>query len=137
MTFADITQVVGKVPGCRIWQQILEDANQKRNILEIRMSQSKTNSIDNNKIKFVNFDVISELIFEKIKIKESDTIAIEYTTGFYGHREVELKPGVDMSHYLTGNVPIKFLDHDIFVTKQETNSTTKILFRNVPLNVPD
>ena len=137
-TFADITQVMGKVPGGRSWQQILEDSKQKRNILEIRMNKSKSRTDDDiSKIKHLTFDELSELLFEKIMIKESDTIAIDYTTGNYGHREVELKPGVDVTPYLTKGVAIKFLDHDIYVTKQETNATTKILFRNVPLNVPD
>ena len=33
--------------------------------------------------------------------------------------------------------PINYLEYEIYVKKQETHSATKILFRNVPLNVPD
>ena len=34
-------------------------------------------------------------------------------------------------------VILSLVEFDIFVKKQETNFATKILFRNVPLNVPD
>ena len=45
--------------------------------------------------------------------------------------------GVDISPYLHTRTPIKFLDYEIYVKRQETNFATKVLFRNVPLNVPD
>ena len=64
-------------------------------------------------------------------------IGIDYTTSWYGHREVELRSGIDLSPYLTGNNPIEYMKHKIIVKTQEKNSSTKILFRNVPLNVPD
>ena len=35
------------------------------------------------------------------------------------------------------NNPIKYLDYSILVKKRETNFATKVLFRNVPLNVPE
>ena len=140
-TFADAAQVAGKVPGGRTWQQIIEDSKEKRNILEIHMSKQKSTTenenIDNSRVKHLTFDELSVFLFEVLKIKVSDTEAIDYTTGSYGHREVQLKAGVDISPYTTGNTPIKYLGHDILVKKQETNTTTKILFRNVPLNVPD
>ena len=141
-SFADATLVAGKVPGGRSWQQILEDSKQKRNILEIHMNKIKPNQSEStqdktNNIKHLTHDELSELLFEKLKVKVSDTVALDYTTGSYGHREVELKPGVDLSPFLTHGVPIQFHDHDIYIKKQETVTTTKILFRNVPLNVPD
>ena len=141
-TFADAAQVAGKVPGGRTWEQIIADSKQKRNILELHMSKQKDPSepntpSDNSKVKHLTFDELSIFIFDVLKIKQSDTEAIDYTTGSYGHREIELKQGVDFSSYLTGNTPVKYLGHDIIVKKQQTNNTTKILFRNVPLNVPD
>ena len=67
-------------------------------------------------------------------MKESDSIGLDY---FYGHKEIELREGVEVTPYLHVDTPIKFLDFNIFVKRQETNFATKILFRNVPLNVPD
>ena len=138
-TFADAAQVAGKVPGGRTWQQIMADSKEKRNILEIHMNKQKTNtpnstSSNNSKVKHLTHDDLSIFLFDTLKLKESDTLAIDYTSGSYGHREVELKPGVDITPYLTGNTPVKYLDHEIYVKRQDTNTTTKILFRNVPLN---
>ena len=50
---------------------------------------------------------------------------------------MELLPGVDITPYLTGNNPKEFRFHKIQVKPQNKNTSTKILFRNVPLNVPD
>ena len=66
----------------------------------------------------------------------SDNIGLDYS-GWHGHREIELKPGVDVTSFLHVDTPIRYLDFDIFIEKQDTNTATKILFRNVPLNLPD
>ena len=42
-----------------------------------------------------------------------------------------------VSPYLHVDHPITFHDFDIIVKRQETNFATKVLFRSVPLNVPD
>ena len=45
--------------------------------------------------------------------------------------------GLYLTPFLHVDTPIKYLDFEIFVKKQETHCTTRIMFRNVPLNVPD
>ena len=87
-TFADATQVVGKVPGGRSWQQIIEDSKTKRNILEIHMNKCKANPTDteqnvNTKIKHLTYDDISELLFEKLKIPNLHIILTQTENGFY------------------------------------------------------
>ena len=42
-----------------------------------------------------------------------------------------------MTPYLHVDIPIRFLEYDVFGKKQETNYANRVLFRNVPLNVPD
>ena len=46
-----------------------------------------------------------------------------------------MKPEIDITPYITPN-PILFMEHEITVKKQLSN-VTKVLFKNVPLNVPD
>ena len=135
-TFAGAAQAAsGTVPGGRSWQKIFSDAKQKRNILEIHINK-KNSPTENSqqKPKALTNDELSEFLFNVLKIKESDCIGLDY---FYGHKEIELKEGVDVTNFLHVDTPIKFQEYEIFVNKQETNFATKILFRNVPLNVPD
>ena len=124
------------MPGGRSWQQIFNDAKQKRNILEIHID--KNSKPDGDQVqpqqRPLTVDQLSDFLFKELKINESDCIGLDY---FFGHKEIELKEGVDPTPYLHIDIPIKFQDHSITVKKQETNFATKILFRNVPLNVPD
>ena len=136
-TFAGAAQAAsGTVPGGRSWLQIYAEAKEKRNILEIHViRENKSNGNETqDRPKTLTNDEISEFIFEVLKIKETDCTGLDY---FYGHKEIELKAGVDVSQYLHVNNPIKFHDYNIIVKRQETNHATKVLFRNVPLNVPD
>ena len=48
-----------------------------------------------------------------------------------------MKEGVDLTPYLHSPTPLIFQGFNILVKKQETNFATRILFRGVPLNVPD
>ena len=138
-TFAGAAQAAGgTVPGGRSWQQIFNDAKQKRNIIEIHIE--KTYNPENNQHNLqqqrqqMTNDELSDFIFKELNIPESDCIGLDY---FYSHKEVELKEGVDVSPYLHVTTPIIFQGYSILVKKQETNFATKILFRGVPLNVPD
>ena len=136
-TFAGAAQAAsGTVPGGRTWQQICNEAKEKRNILELQVNMKK--SIDNTqpKPKPLSNDQLSDFIFKVLKVKVEDAIGLDYS-GWYGHKEVELKEGVDLTHYLHTDTPLEYLEFEITVKKQETHSATKVLFRNVPLNVPD
>ena len=135
-TFAGAAQAAsGTVPGGRSWQEIFRDAKEKRNILEIHINKSNPATDQNQpRPKAITNDELSDFLFKVLKIKESDCTGLDY---FYGHKEIELKEGVDVTPYLHVDIPIKFQDYNIIVKRQETNFATKILFRNVPLNVPD
>ena len=138
-SFAGAAQAASIVPGGRTWNQILTEAKNKRNILELHLTKIPQKD-DNNQIyqpKHLTHDDLSDFLFKTLKIKHTDLLFIDYTTSWYGHREVELRPEVDTSRFLTGNTPIEYMKHQILVKQQETNSNTKVLFRNVPLNVPD
>ena len=138
-TFADAAKAASPVPGGRSWQQIVSDAREKRNILELHLTKITQKDANNQTFppKHITHDDLSDFLFKELKIKRSDLIGIDYTTSWYGHREVELRSGIDLSPYLTRNNPIEYMKHKIIVKTQEKNSSTKILFRNVPLNVPD
>ena len=135
-TFAEVTQVTGSVSGgntsSRTFEQILAEDLKDRNILEINLYKTNPEERGMN----LTFDDLSTFIFDVLKIRHQDCVGIDYTTGRYDHREIQLKPGVDVSPYVTGNTPLLFRNHHILVKKQ-TNNVTKVLFRNVPLNVPD
>ena len=138
-TFAGAAQAAGgTVPGGRSWQQIFNDAKQKRNIIEIYIEKAYNpeNNLPNlqQQRQQMTNDELSDFIFKELNIPESDCIGLDY---FYSHKEVELKEGVDVSPYLHVTTPIIFQGYSILVKKQETNFATKILFRGVPLNVPD
>ena len=136
-TFAGAAQAAGgTVPGGRSWQQIFNEAKEKRNILEIHILTKNTEDSTTVKPKPLANDQLSDFIFKVLKIKVNDSIGLDYF-GWYGHKEIELKQGVDVSPYLHVNTPLNYLDFEIYVKKQETHTATKVLFRNVPLNIPD
>ena len=126
----------GTVPGGRSWQQIFNDAKQKRNILEIHIEKNNTptETREQPSQRYLTTDQLSDFIFKELKIRENDCIGLDY---FYGHKEVELKEGVDPTPFLHADIPVSFQGFNLLVKKQETNFATKILFKNVPLNVPD
>ena len=126
----------GTVPGGRTWQQICNEAKEKRNILELQVNMKKSTDNTLPKPKPLSNDQLSDFIFKVLKVKVDDAIGLDYS-GWYGHKEVELKEGVDLTPYLHTDTPLEYLEFEITVKKQETHSATKVLFRNVPLNVPD
>ena len=138
-SFADAAGAASIVPGGRSWLQILSDARDKRNILELHLTKIPQKDANNQPYqpKHLTHDDLSDFLFKDLKIKHSDLLSIDYTTSSYGHREVELLPGVDITPFLTGNNSREFRFHRIQVKAQSKNTSTKILFRNVPLNVPD
>ena len=136
-SFADAAQAAsGTVPGGRTWKEIFNDAKENRNILEIHVNMKKNDENIQAKPKPLTNDQLSDFLFKILKIQPSDNIGLDYSS-WYGHKEVELKPGVDLTPFLHVKTPISYLEYEIFVKKQETHTATKILFRGVPLNVPD
>ena len=74
-TFAGAAMAAsGAVPGGRSWQQILSDAKQKRNILEIHIEKNKprednATAIGEQKPKLLTNDQLSDFIFKELQIK--------------------------------------------------------------------
>ena len=123
-----------QIPYMRSFFQIIEDEKKNRNIMEIHIT--KQTYMENNQMtkhRNLTFDELSVFIFDILHIRHEDILAIDYTTGRYDKREVKLKPGVEATPYLGKK---EYMKHNINVTKQ-SHSITKVLFRNVPLNVPD
>ena len=123
----------------RNFEEILSEETKSRNILEIHLKKSVTYDENNKETKPMNitFDQLSDFIFGTLRIRPEDCLGIDYTTGRYDTREVQLKPEVDSSRYVTEpNSCILHSNHSITV-KRQTNNITKVLFRNVPLNVCD
>ena len=113
----------------RTFSQIIEQEKLNRNILEIHLRKTEA------KPRNLTFDDIGEFLFDILKINHDDCLGFDYTTGRYDSRQIKLKPSIDTTPYITLN-PIIFMDHEITVKKQLSN-VTKVLFKNVPLNVPD
>ena len=83
----------------------------------------------------MNYEDLGELLFDVLKIRPEDCIAVNFSTGRYDIREVKVLPGIDLTPYIR-LTPIEFKDHFVTVTRQRTN-VTKVTFKNVPLNVPN
>ena len=142
-SFADASKEASKVTEAttkpRSFEEILSEEIKSRNILEIHLKKSITYDENNkeDKPKNITFDQLSDFIFGTLKIRPQDCLGIDYTTGRYDTREVQLKPEVDSSRYVTEpNSCILHSNHSITV-KRQTNNISKVLFRNVPLNVCD
>ena len=128
-------KAVGGVTGGRSWKQIVEDAK-KQNILQITIN--KTSKIVNGetvKPRNLKHDDIATFLFDVLGIKAEDCLGFDYNTGRYDTREIQMKNGIDTTRFLRVE-PVEFMEHEIRVSALNTRST-KVTFRNVPLNVPD
>ena len=136
MTSNQVTMTAKTVAGGqRTWKQIIEDAK-KQNILQIRMLKtSKTVNGETIKPRNLRHDDIATFIFDYLGIKPEECIGFDYNTGRYDTREIQLKSDIDTTRFLRVE-PIVFMEHNITVASLNTRST-KVTFRNVPLNVPD
>ena len=135
-------KALGGQPGdsshLRKYAEIIATQKTQRNVLELKMKKlNPLNSADQDNIptKSLNFDDISELIFEVLNIQFEECIGVDYFTGRYDTREIMLKPEVDSSKYIN-STPIIYKDHEITVKKM-LNDVTKVTFKNVPMYVPD
>ena len=125
----------GGVTGGRSWRQIVEDAK-KQNILQITINKiSKIENGETVKPRNLKHDDIATFLFDILGIKAADCLGFDYSTGRYDTREVQLKNDIDTTRFLRVD-PVEFLEHHIRVSALNTRST-KVTFRNVPLNVPD
>ena len=120
----------------RSFAEIISEERRNRNILEITLTKMTTTDPATGRThtrKNLSFDEIGAFLFEVLKIKPSDCLRFNYTSGRYDTREVMFKPGIDLEPF-TGS--FQYLEHEIICKKQRSN-ISKITFKNVPLNIPD
>ena len=127
--------MAGKPLKQRSFAEIISEQKSSRNILEIRLTKNQVTDSDGNvtKPKNISFDELGAFIFDVLKIPAKDCLRYNFITARYDTKEIMLKPGVDMTPFLGTR---EYLGHIITVTKQR-NNVTKVVFKNVPLNIPD
>ena len=117
------------------YAEIIAMQKSQRNVLEIKIKKNQKLDKESENFPNLNFDDISEVIFELINIQFEDCIGVDYNTGRYDTKEVILKPQVDSSKYIPSE-PLEYKNHEITVKKMLHN-VTKVTFKNVPMYVPD
>ena len=118
----------------RSFEEIIQDATNNRNILEIRLQKNLCDSDPTVKPPNLTYDQLGEFLFDHLKINSEDCLRFNFSTPRYDTREVMLKPGVDLTPYI--KVIQDFYGHTV-TTKRQSSSIVRVSFRNVPLNVPD
>ena len=125
-------------PKLRSFAEIIAEEKSNRNIIQIhlkKITEVQENG-DSIKPRSLNFDDLGELIFDILGINYDDCLSFNFSSGRYDTREVKIKPGIDVTPYLTTLEPLVFKGHEVRVKKQR-NNVTKITFKHVPLNIPD
>ena len=134
VTPTEVGDSLGGVRKMRTFQEILAEANETRNILEIKLSKLKVeNEGVMGKAKNILYKDISILIFDEIGIKPENCVGVALSTARYDTKEVQVKPGVDPTHYISRG-PITFKDHLVEV-RLMTGSISRITFKNVLFNI--
>jgi hypothetical protein len=120
----------------RSFEEIVAAEKKSRNILTVKMTKI-VKFVDGKEVKDKNLfmEDVGELIFDIMKVNVDDCAGLSLTTSRYDTKEINLKPGIDPTPYLTKE-PFVFKGHTITVTQQRTD-TTKVTFKNVPWNIPD
>ena len=121
----------------RPFSQIISEESSTRNIIQLHLKKIPIIE-DGNTIppKNLSFDQLEEFIFDFLKIDPESCLGIDLTTGRYDTRELKLKPEVDVSPYLSTDMPYIFMNHEITVSKVLKN-VIRVFFKNVPMSVPD
>ena len=122
-------------PKLRPYSQVVAEEKAHRNILEIKLRKIIPSDEDTARPKNLTTEDVSTLFFDIIKINPFDCVGVALSTHRYDTREIKLKANIDADKYVTDS-PILFKEHEIHVKKQ-TASMTRVMFKNVPLNVPD
>ena len=118
----------------RTFEEILADETKVRNILEINLKKIIPADQPLSKPANLTHEQLGELIFDKLKIKPEDCLRFNFTSARYDTREISLRPGVDLSPFVT--TIENFYGHTI-TTRTQSSNIVKVTFRQVPLNVPD
>ena len=121
----------------RTFEQIVADEKKNRNILEVKITRKQVEENGELKpAKALTLDDVSVMIFDVIGVKPQDCLGVALYTSRYDTKEIKMKPGVDISCYLTREGPIEFKNHEVTVVKQMAD-LTRVTFKHVPFNVPD
>ena len=115
--------------------EIVERSRKERNKIEIRFTKIKDLQTSEKPSRYIDMETISDYIFTELGINPDDVLEIDLNTGRYDCKQILLKPNIDTSR-LTSEFPDTFNGYSINVTKL-TETTTRIKFNNVPLEVPD
>ena len=115
--------------------EIVERSKKERNKIEIRFTKIKDLQTSEKPSRYIDMETISDYIFTELGINPDDVLEIDLNTGRYDCKQILLKPNIDTSR-LTSEFPDTFNGYSINVTKL-TETTTRIKFNNVPLEVPD
>ena len=84
----------------RSFEEIIQDATNNRNILEIRLQKNLSDSDPNVKPSNLTYDQLGDLLFDHLKISSEDCLHFNFSTPRYDTREVMLKPGVDLTPFI-------------------------------------
>ena len=118
----------------RSFAQILAEERENRNILEIKLTRSGEKE-SFSKSENISLEKIGELMFDIIKIKPEECLAVALVTNRFDIKEIKLKPGVDPAQYITTK-PIIFENYEVTVRRQ-SNKVVQVMFKGVPLCIPD
>ena len=119
----------------RSYEQIISDSSS--NILIRITIQKVINTEDpNDKPQSLSISDVGELIFDFLEIDPADCLELDLSTGGrYDTKELLLKGGAKLGKANTVE-PLEFKRHKVNTTVV-TKVATKVIFKNVPISVPD
>ena len=120
----------------RTFEEIMSDEKKNRNILTLTLTKIvKYEAGKEVRAPSLTMEDIGEFVFDVMKLKMEDCAGLSLTTQRYDTKLIHLKPGIDPNKYISID-HTEFKGHMITIT-QQTMGTTKVTFRNVPMNIPD
>ena len=118
------------------FNEMKEAAKKERNVIEIRFQRQKNNEEDGKQNQYVDLETISEYCFSELGLNPDMIEAIDLNTGRQETKMIKLKPGVDVSKILS-DFPDTYGDYIVNIKSASIPETTKVTFRNVPLEIQD
>ena len=119
----------------RTYQEIIEEANSSNSsvLIQFKLTKVITNGVKPPSLTYADF---GEFLFDVLKIDPNSCLEIDLSTGRYDTKELLLKAGTDTTAITTPHGPHVFKFHEI-TTNVMSNQVTKVVFKNVPISVPD
>ena len=113
-----------------------EAAKRERNVIEIRFQRQKKSDDDGRQNRYIDMETISEYCFTELGLKPDQIEAIDLNTGRFETKQIKLKQHVDVSKILN-DFPDTYNDYIVSIRSAARYETTKVTFRNVPLEIQD